>query len=235
MMKTVRERGTLGARIRLWVFLGTAMLALGVIATAAWAVFQPIGATDNTYSAQTFQMDQGERPTFNDNGVAQHNVTARQNGPDKHALFSTPTINGGQQATLDGTQYLTAGTYSFFCTIHPTEMQAMLVVTSNGTPQARPSAALTLRTKTIAKALKRGILVAVNASTKIDSASLVAKLGKATIGKAGGLSLIQGQQTVVVKLSKSGKSRLRGKSKASITVTAEIPFGSTATAKAKLK
>jgi hypothetical protein len=37
-----------------------------------------------------------------------------------------------------------------------------------------------------------------------------------------------------VKLTKAGKSKLSKKSKASISVTADIPFGSPATGKAKL-
>jgi plastocyanin len=241
MMSTVRERGTRRARIRLSILLGTVVLVLGVIAASAWAVFQPIGAADNTFTggsgglAPTFMMDQGDRPTLTNGGGNPHNATARQNGPDGRAFFRTPDLSGGQQATLDGTQYLTAGSYPFFCTIHPTEMQATLVVTGNGTPQARPSASLKVRTKTISKALKKGLLVAVNASASVAGAELVAKLGKTTIGKATGVSLAQGQQTKVVKLSKSGKSKLRGKGKATVKVTADIPFGSPATAKGKLK
>jgi plastocyanin len=242
MMRTVRERGTWRARIRLAAFLGTALLAMGAIAATAWAVFQPIGSTDNSFTGgsgdpanQTFTTDQGERPTFSDGGANQHNVTARTNGPDGKALFSTPTLNGGQQATLNGTQYLSAGTYTFFCTIHPTEMQATLVVTGNGTPQARPSATLQIRAKKIAKAVKKGIPVSLNTSAKIDDVSLVAKLGKAMIGKASDLSLAQGQVFETIKLSKAGKSKLRKKSTAKVSVTADIPFGSPATAKAKLK
>ena len=241
MMETVRERGTWRARIRLSIFLGTAVLALGVIAAGAWAMFQPIGSTDNVYTGgsgdpanPTFQMDQGDRPTFSDGGANQHNVTARQNGADGKALFGTPTLNGGQSATLDGTQYLTTGSYSFFCTIHPTEMQATLVVTGNGTPQARPSATVKLRTKTISKAVKKGLLVSVNASTAISGATLTAKLGKATIGRTTA-SLVAGAQTKKLKLSKAGKTKLRGKVTAKVSVTADIPFGSPATAKAKLK
>jgi plastocyanin len=225
------KRGSTGRR--LW--LAVAVAALGAMAYAAYALAaDPINAIDNAYNATTYTMNQGERPTFTDGGAAQHNVTARVNGPDKRALFSTPTLNGGQQAAVDGTQYLTAGTYSFFCTIHPTEMQATLVVTSNGTPQARPSASLTSKTKTISKALKKGIKVSANASTAINGVAFTAKLGKTTIGKATA-SLATGAQTVTVKLTKAGKSKLRAKSKASVTVTADIPFGSAATAKAKLK
>jgi len=244
MMETVRERGTLRAKIRVSLILGTALLALAVIAGTAWALAQPIGAADNTYTGgsggltPTFTMDQGDRPSFSDAGANQHNVTARGNGPDGKAFFSTPTLNGGESATVNGTQYLSAGTYNFFCTIHPTEMQATLVVTGNGTPQARPTATLALRTKTISKALKKGLLISVSASTQISGATLTAKLGKSTIGKTT-TSLASGAQNKTLKLTKAGKSKLSGKATgkatAKVTVTADIPFGSPATAKAKLK
>jgi plastocyanin len=212
-----------------------AVAALGVMGYAAYALAaDSITATDNAFNAPTYTMNQGERPSFTNGGANQHNATARQNGPDGKVLFSTPTLGGGQSATLDGTQYLSPGSYAFFCTIHPTEMQATLVVTGNGTPQPRPSASLTLRTKTISKALKKGLLVSINASTQINGAALTAKLGKATIGKTT-TSLASGDQTKKLKLSKAGKSKLRGKSTARVSVTADIPFGSPATAKAKLK
>jgi plastocyanin len=225
------RRGTAGRRF--WVAVAVAVV--GVMGYAAYALAaDTITATDDFYSAPTYTMNQGERPTFANGGVNQHNVTAQQNGPDKRVLFSTPTLNGGQTASVDGTQYLTAGTYTFFCTIHPTTMQATLVVTSSGTPQARPSATLTSKTKTISKALKKGIVVSANASTAISGVAFTAKLGKATIGKTT-RSLAAGPQNVTVKLTKAGKSKLRGKSKASVTITADIPFGSPATAKSKLK
>jgi hypothetical protein len=118
--------------------------------------------------------------------------------------------------------------------VHPTTMQATLVVTSNGTPQARPSASLSVRSKKLAKVSKKGILVAITSSAKVDDASLTAKLGNAVIGKASGLSLSSGQQFASLKLSKAGKNKLKGKSKASVSVTADIPFGSPSSAKAKL-
>jgi plastocyanin len=225
------RRGTAGRRFWLVVALA-ALVAMGYAAYALAA--DSITATDNAYSAPTYTMNQGERPSFANGGANQHNATARQNGPDGKALFTTPTLNGGQSATLDGTQYLSAGSYTFFCTIHPTEMQATLVVTGNGTPQARPSASLTPKTKTISKAIKKGIKVSANASTAINGVAFTAKLGKATIGKTTA-SLAAGAQTVTVKLTKTGKSKLRGKAKATVKVTADIPFGSPATAKAKLK
>jgi plastocyanin len=210
--------------------IGAIALFAGGLAFAASQTI--VGQGDDTFSASTYTADQGEVVQLQVTGDS-HNATARQNGPDGQALFFSPTISGGT-AGVQGTQYLSAGDYSFFCTVHPTTMQATLHVTSNGTPQARPSAQLSVRSKKLAKVSKKGILVAVTTSAKVDGASLVAKLGKATIGKVDGLSLAAGQQFATVKLSKAGKSKLRGKTKASVTVTATIPFGPPASGKSKL-
>ncbi len=191
-----------------------------------------VGNADNTFSASTYTIDQGEVAQLQVLGSS-HNATAHQSGPDAKALFRSSTISGGM-TPVDGTQYLSAGDYTFFCSVHPSTMQATLHVTGAGAPQARPSATLSLRTKTISKATKKGLLVAVNATAKDDGVTLTAKLGKATIGRASGISLAAGQQVEVLKLTKAGKSKLSGKDKATITVTADIPFGSPATAKGKL-
>jgi plastocyanin len=206
------------------------ILFAGGIAFAASQTI--IGQTDDTFNAPTYTTDQGEVVPFQVTG-SDHNVTAHGNGPDGQALFRTPTISGGTTG-VQGTQYLSAGQYTFFCTVHPTTMQATLIVTGNGTPQARPSGSVSVRSKKLGKVSKKGILVAINASTKIDGASITAKLGKATIGKASGLSFAAGQTFQTVKLSKAGKNKLKGKKKATVKVTADIPFGSPATGKAKL-
>jgi plastocyanin len=223
-----------GTGRRLW--LAVAVAAFSAMAYAGFALAASdtiVAGPADTYSQATpYNTDQGAVVQFQDLGGS-HNVTARQNGPDGQTLFKTPTITGGT-AGVDGTQYLPAGDYSFFCTVHPTTMQGTLHVTGNGTPQARPSATVTLRTKTISKAITKGLLVSVNASTAVSGATLTAKLGKATIGKMG-TSLASGAQTKKVKLSKAGKSKLGKKSSAKVSVTAEIPFGAPATAKAKLK
>ncbi len=175
------RRGTTGRRIGLAV----ALVALGAMlyASIALGAAPIIGQGDDFYSAPTYPIDQGEVAQFQVTGST-HNVTAIQAGPDGQALFRSPTISGGSTG-VQGTQYLSAGDYTFFCTVHPTTMQATLHVTANGAPQARPSAQLSVRSKKLAKASKKGILVAITASAKVDGASLVAKLGKATIGKAG--------------------------------------------------
>ena len=225
---------------RLGIVLGFAVagvLFAGGIAFAASAAITGTGSDTFTGgtgdpSHPTYTTDQGEVSQLTVTGSS-HNVTARQNGPDGSALFRTPTISGGTVG-VQGTQYLTTGIYEFFCTVHPTTMQATLMVTASGTPQARPSATLSVRSRKLAKVSKKGIQVAVTASTKIDGASLTAKLGKTTIGKASGQSFAAGQTFATIKLSKSGKNKLKGKSKAKVTVSADIPFGAPATGKAKL-
>jgi len=222
-----RDRGR-----RLWFAAGLAAALVLFVAGLAFAAAPIVGQADNTFSAPTYTIDQGEVAPLQVTGGT-HNATANQNGPDGQALFRSPTISGGTTDT-QGTQYLGAGDYPFFCTIHPTTMQATLHVTSAGAPQARPSAQLSVRSKKLAKVSKKGLLVAITTNTNVAGASLVAKLGKATIGKIDGLSLAAGEQLAKVKLTKAGKNKLKGKKKASVKVTATIPFGSPATAKSKL-
>src|SRR5262245_3233461 len=224
------KRGTTGRRV--WVAI--AIAALGAMAYAGIALAAGstiVGGSTNTFDATTYTIDQGQVAQLQVTGSS-HNATARQDGPDGKALFRSPTISSGATG-VTGTQYLSAGDYTFFCTIHPTTMQATLHVTGNGTPQARPSATLSATKTTVAKAIKKGILVNVNASTKIDGATLTATLGKATVGRAT-VSLAAGPQADRIKLNKAGKSKLRKKSKARLTVLADIPFGSPASTKVKL-
>jgi plastocyanin len=205
-----------------------AMLGAGVALAASEEI---VAGPSEAFSKSTYTTDQGAVVQFRNDGGT-HNVTARQNGPDGRALFRSATTSGGT-APVDGTQYLSSGDYAFFCTVHPTTMNGTLRVTGAGAPLSRPQATLSLKSKSLAKAVKKGILVSIEASTKIDGVTLTAKLGKATIGKAN-VSLIAGSQADLVKLTKAGKSKLRARDTAKVTVTAEIPFGSPASAKAKL-
>ena len=225
------RRGTPGRRI--WLIGGLTVAALLFVGGIAFAASQTIvGQGDNTYSAATYTAGQGEVVPFQVTGGS-HNVTARQTGPDGKALFRSATISGGT-IPVDGTQYLAAGDYQFFCTIHPTTMNATLHVTASGTPQARPSAWLKLKTKSLAKAIKKGLRVTSTPNMKIDGVTLTARLGKSKIGKAT-VSLAEGWNSKLVKLTKVGKRKLRKKDKAKVKVVAEIPFGSPVTAKGKLK
>jgi len=225
------RRGTTGRRAGLAI----AVLAIGAMVCAGIALAASdtiVAGPADSFSQATYNTDQGAVVQFQNNGGS-HNVTARQTGPDGSALFRSPTVSGGTTG-VQGTQFLSGGDYAFFCSVHPTTMSGTLHVTGNGTPQPRPTAQLSVRSKKLAKVSKKGILVAITTNAKVDDASLVAKLGKTTIGKVDGLSLAAGQQFATVKLTKAGKNKLKRKKKASVSVTATIPFGSPATAKSKL-
>jgi plastocyanin len=218
------------ARLVVGLAIAGALLAAGT----AFAVSQTIvGQADNTFNAGSYTSDQGDVVPFQVTG-SNHNVTASANGPDGHALFRSATITGGS-TPVNGTQYLSTGSYQFICTIHPS-MVATLVVSGNGTPAARPNVALTVASKKLAKVAKNGsLLVQATASSKVDGFSLEAKLGNTSIGKASNLSLAAGKVFETIRLSKAGKNKLKRLSKANITVTGDVPFGAPATAKAKLK
>jgi plastocyanin len=215
--------GKVGKRVLLAVAAAsvTAMMGTGIALAASDVI---VGGPGESFSAATFNTDQGELVQFRNDGGS-HNVTARQSGPDGKALFRTTPVNG--------TQYLGSGDYPFFCTVHPSTMNGTLRVTGAGSPVPRPQATLAPKGKSLAKALKQGIKLAVTATSSAGDVTFTAKLGKATIGKTT-TSLVAGAQTKVVKLSKAGKSKLRGKSKATVTISAEIPFGPPASAKVKL-
>jgi plastocyanin len=227
----MRKVGKAGRRLWLIVALAAAalMLASGLAFAASATI---VGQADNTYAPGPYAADQGEVSQLQTTGYL-HNVTARQAGPDGKALFRSATISGGS-TSVGGTQYLPAGDYQFFCTVHPTTMTGVLHVSSNGTPQARPQATVKLTTRKLSKVLKNGLSVSINSSAKVTGVNLVAKLGKTTIGSSPNLAWFAGQQFDTVRLTKAGKSKLRGKSKATVTLTAEIPFAAPATAKARL-
>ena len=115
-------------------------------------------------------------------------------------------------------------------------MSGTLHVTGAGTPLARPAAELTLRTKKIAKALKKGLLVGDQRHREDRRCRVAAKLGKTTVGQADGLASLRASSRDMLKLSKAGKSMLRQEeARRAITLSAAtIPFGSPATAKGKL-
>ena len=218
---------------RVWLVVALAVAGLMVASGLAFAASATIvGQADNTFSAGLYTADQGEVSQLQVAG-SMHNVTARQTGPDGKPLFRSSTISGGL-TPVSGTQYLPAGAYQFFCSVHPTTMTGTLQVTSNGAPQARPQAILNLTTRKLSKVLKHGLSVSINSSAKVVGVDLVAKLGKATIGTASNLAWFPGQQFNTVRLTKAGKNKLKGKSEASVTITASIPFAAPASAKAKL-
>jgi hypothetical protein len=162
-------------------------------------------------------------------------VTATVNGPDGGKLFASPTLAAGNQAPVNGVQYLDPGSYAFFCTVHP-DMTGTLVVTPTGTPVARPQIALKVLSKKIEKVVSSATLkVKVSAATESDDVVLVAKKGARKVASKRNVDLAAGSsQTVKLHLTGAGKHALKGHRSATVKVTGTVPFGSPASAKRKL-
>jgi plastocyanin len=227
------KRGTRTARnsIVAALALGGALLAAGPASAAQ------VQAVDNSYPGGTFTMDQGELLQLQNTGpVNDHDVWSRLDGPDGKKLFISPDIHPGATTTVAGTQYLTTGTYQFFCNLHPFEMSGTLSVGPAGAPAARPDIEVTVVGSKLDKVASKGKLpVKVQALTRSDDVSLELKLGKAVLASKSNLDLAAGQtQKITLKLSKAGKSKLAAKSKATVKLTGTVPFGSPDTAKKKL-
>ena len=122
-------------------FALTSAIALVLLAAApaAHADQAIVAGPNSTYLTTSVSMDQGEPLTFYSFDAPNHDVVSHTKGADGKPLFGTPLIGAGESAFVEGSQFLTAGTYHFFCSIHA-NMQGNLTVTSAGTPgrPARP-------------------------------------------------------------------------------------------------
>jgi plastocyanin len=212
-------------------------LALG--ATVAWAGSPNIIATDNEFNLAIYEIPEGQRASFQNMGASTHNATADDNGPDGKPLFRTGNVSGGQSGSTAGTEFLVADTYEFRCTIHPSEMQATLSVTTTGTPVPRPEISLKVKSKKLEKVVDSGKLkVKVTAGTPTDAEgiTLSAKKGAKGITKRANLNLNAGDsKTAKLKLKKNAAEKLADLEKAKVKVSGEVDFGSPDKASKKLK
>lgn len=119
------------------------VLAAVLIAPATALADETIVATTGTrYAATEYTIDQGEPLNFRNDDLSgpSHDVASTANGKVRGSyLFASEVVGGGKTSFVEGSQYLTTGSYDFFCSLHPS-MKGRLVVTSAGTPKPRPGA-----------------------------------------------------------------------------------------------
>jgi len=219
-----------------------ALAALALAGVATFGAAQALAATETitasaagvAFDKPSFQLDPGQVASFQNLSNSQHDVTATGKGPDGAALFSSDTISTAQ-SPVNGTQYLSTGSFEFFCTIHP-EMRSDLVVGSNGSPLARPDIEIKVLSTKLGKVLSSGKLkVTVTAPTASNDVQLVARKGARKLGSKGNLDLATGSsRTVKLKLTAAAENALEDLESAKVKVTGSVPFGSPDTAKRKL-
>jgi len=131
----------------LWLMRFSVLFGLAAVLLAPSAALadETIVATTGTrYAATEYTIDQGEKLDFRNDDLSgpSHDVQSTANGQFKGRLFASDIIEQGKTSFVDGSQYLTTGTYEFLCSIHPS-MKGKLIVNSSGTPKPRPGAAPT--------------------------------------------------------------------------------------------
>jgi len=232
-----------------------AVLAVGLAVPSALADDQETAAPPNQYLKADLTIDQGGKVTFQNNDTVEHDVTAKDAGPDGQPLFKSPLTSSGQSSVVKGTEYLSHGDYAFICSIHP-NMTGTLHVTTSGTPVPRPSSGggggggsgtgsgssstghLTVKLKLLdtrlsvvrkRRALRTRITVDTAATVKLTARAKRTALGSATVKftKAGA-------QAISLKLTSAGRRAVRRGSRLaiSLTVRATDTSGHAASAKA---
>jgi plastocyanin len=210
--------------------LAVAAAALALAAPAAGADEQIEAGPGTQYLTTAPAIDQGERLTFRNLDVTGHDVTSRLIGLDGKPLFGTPVIGTGSSALVVGSQYLTTGSYDFYCSVHPF-MRGTLTVTAAGKPVARPprpdtrapGVAVEIVSADLAEVAKSGRL---RVSFHTDEAATVVASGSArAAGKTFKLAKVtrkaHANRPVRVALGLSGKGQeaMKRASKASFRVS----------------
>lgn len=212
---------------RLLVLVTIAAPALGAPPALADVTIRAV--PPNRYVDTAPQMAQGERLTFSNYDTAAHDVTSSQNGPDGRPLFASALITGGQSAFVEGSQYLTAGSYPFLCSVHPF-MTGTLTVTSAGTPVPRPggggSTADTVAPAVALRVTSARLRRFVTRVT-VDEASTVAvkataRVGgrRVTVGRGSATQSAAGPRSVRLAVTSAGRRALRSRKSVAVSVRA---------------
>lgn len=188
------------------------------------------------YSSELYEQTLGEISLFVNPAEADapHNVASTVRGPDGGPLFRSETIGVGSTSPIAGTQYLSEGTYPFYCTLHGLSMDGQLeVVPGGGAAVPRPAIRVSVLPQSLRAVRRSGIINAsVRALVGSPTVNLEAKSGAVAVAYANGLSLRPGvTKTVRLKLSKAGRRAVSKGRQALISVKGSVAFGSPVLAK----
>ena len=213
------------------------VFAVSLIAAAAAYADETITARPpNEFASAVTTIDQGEKVTLRNADIAGHDVTSSKKSGDGKPLFRSELVNPQSSGPVEGTEFLTTGTYPFVCTVHP-GMDATLEVTSAGTPKPRPDPPkLTVKIASgdLQRVVDKGKLKLRVTSTKAE-VKLVAKLKAKKLGSKTVDFDKAGKKTVTVTLTKSGRNALEDKKSAKVSATGTATDAAGQTTKSNAK
>ena len=220
------------------------MRKLAIPLTVAVLAAAPAAHADETvyavpvdrYSSSVITIDQGEALFFRTIDLQRHDLVSKDQAGGK-PIFGTPLLGTGEEALVQGAQQLKGGNYAFFCTVHPF-MTGTLTVTGAGAPSPPPQqSGDTTAPKVAVKVVDSSVSkVRKNRKLRVDvtvdeagNGQLTAtmKQGKKTVTIARGAKGFAraGKATVSMALTKSGRSALRNRKSAAVTVQAHVTDG----------
>lgn len=240
-------------------FLLLGGLAAVLVAPAPARADETIVATTGTrFAAAEYTIDQGEPLYFRNDDLSgpSHDVASTANGSVRGSyLFASEIIGQGKTSFVEGSQYLTTGSYDFICSLHPS-MKGTLKVTEAGAPKPRPGAeppkpgeeppaadqtppepSLSFGAMRAAKIVKaRRIVLRVGADEAV-AMKVAVRVGKRVVARRS-LSLpARGKRTLRLSLSRKARAAVKRGRRIRFTVDVEDAAGNlgTATDSVKLK
>ena len=215
--------------VRLGATFAAAVIGLLFFASQAGAVTITADPEENLFAGSPFSQTSGTLADFLNPGppnATPHNVYADRNGPDGGPLFFTSRVVApGTTVPVRGTEYLSAGSYRFNCTLH-SGMDGVLEV-SSGTPVPRPTVTPKVRSSSLDSVRrKRKIDLSLKASRVTGPVKVTVKVKGKVVATAGSGSLEAGKaRNLSAKLSSKGRKAIAKGSSVKFQVTGVAEFG----------
>ena len=102
-------------------------IAGGQSAPAGPSIVSGPGAASTGYATPLVLSQAGQKVTYVNLDNVQHDVNSTKKGPDGRPVFHSKLIGLAESAPVQGAEKVPAGTYEFYCSVHP-GMRGNLVV-----------------------------------------------------------------------------------------------------------